>query len=114
MRDDKFRFNVLAVAPHPESATEEQLLEMMKELLADRFKAKIRVDMKPTQGYPLVVAPGGVKITPSRKDEGLEVNAATALPTRPRFARLAFGWSVEKCLCPRSRWNRPNCRTTTE
>lgn len=48
MRDDKFRFAVSAVAPHPESATEDQLKEMLKDLLADRFKARIRVAMKPT------------------------------------------------------------------
>lgn len=82
MRDDNFRFSIQAVAQHPESATQDQLLEMMKDLLADRFKVKIRVDINPTQGYALVVAPGSAKIASSKKEEGLEVTKADGWPRR--------------------------------
>jgi uncharacterized protein (TIGR03435 family) len=80
IRAEDSRFTVYAVAPHPESATYQQLLDMLKDLLAERFNAKIRVDMVPTQGYALVAAAGGAKLTPSPKDEGTEVKGSGGWP----------------------------------
>ncbi len=80
IREDKFRFAVYATAPHPESATYQQLLDMLKGLLADRFKAKLRVESKPESGYALLVAPGGTKLQPSKTDDALEVRDSGTFP----------------------------------
>ncbi len=80
IRDESFRFTVYAAAPHPESTTYQQLLDMLKDLLAERFKAKIRLDMVPAQGYALVAAAGGTKLSPSSKDEGIEVRGSGGWP----------------------------------
>jgi uncharacterized protein (TIGR03435 family) len=81
IHDDKIRFTIYAAAPHPESTTYVQLLEMLKDLLAERFKARIRVDLVQTDGYALVVSPGHPKLSPSKKDDALEVTGSGGWPS---------------------------------
>jgi uncharacterized protein (TIGR03435 family) len=45
----------------PESATREQLQDMAKRLLAERFGLKLRIEQRPLPVYALVVAERGVK-----------------------------------------------------
>ena len=81
IHDERYRFMVYAAASHPESATYQQLLDMLKDLLTERFKAKIRVDLIPTDGYALVISPGHVKMSPSKKDEALAVSSSPGWPS---------------------------------
>lgn len=69
IHDDKVRFTVYAAAPHPDSATAEQLQEMMKGLLAERFKAKFEVEQRQEPGYALVVSKGGSKLAAAKPEE---------------------------------------------
>jgi uncharacterized protein (TIGR03435 family) len=56
------RFDINAKLPA--GATREDVPEMLKALLADRFKLKTHMEAKPFPVYALVVAKGGVKIQP--------------------------------------------------
>src|SRR5262249_2585305 len=56
------RFDVDAKAENPSSATEEQLLSMLQNLLADRFHLKFHRETKKASGYALVVAKNGPKL----------------------------------------------------
>src|SRR5215470_10421313 len=56
--DGPSRFDVEAKAENP-SATQEELLQMLRTLLADRFKLQIARETKQESGYALVVAKNG-------------------------------------------------------
>jgi uncharacterized protein (TIGR03435 family) len=66
--DGPSRFDVEAKAENP-SATQEELLQMLRTLLADRFKLKIARETKQESGYALVVAKNGPKLKPARPGE---------------------------------------------
>jgi uncharacterized protein (TIGR03435 family) len=66
--DGPLRFDVEAKAENP-SATQEELLEMLRNLLADRFKLKIARETKQESGYVLVIAKNGPKLKESRPGE---------------------------------------------
>ena len=68
------RFDI--VAKLPAGATKEQVPEMLKALLADRFKLKLHRDTRETPVYALVVAKGGLKIK-EVADEPPPTNAAS-------------------------------------
>ena len=57
------RFDVQAKAEHPVSAAE--MLQLLQNLLVDRFKLVIRRETRELQAYALVVDKGGLKLRPS-------------------------------------------------
>jgi uncharacterized protein (TIGR03435 family) len=62
------RFDLEAKAENP-SATQEELLGMLRNLLADRFKLKTARETKQESGYALVVAKNGPKLKQARPGE---------------------------------------------
>jgi uncharacterized protein (TIGR03435 family) len=90
IHDGKVRFSVVAVAPHPESATVGDLLAMLKDLIAERFKARVRIDFKPADGYALAVAKGVPRISPSSPDQ---VRDTVQAPEWPRTV-TARAWTM--------------------
>jgi uncharacterized protein (TIGR03435 family) len=59
---ESFRFE--AVADNPGTATLDQLRQMLRVTLEDRFKLRYHIDQKEVPGYSLVIAEGGHKMTP--------------------------------------------------
>jgi len=59
---ESFRFE--AVADNPGTATLNQLRQMLRVTLEDRFKLRYHIDQKEIPGYSLVVAEGGHKMKP--------------------------------------------------
>lgn len=53
------------VASLPQGATKEQVPQMLRALLADRFKLKLRQETKETPVYAMVVGKGGLKMKES-------------------------------------------------
>jgi uncharacterized protein (TIGR03435 family) len=76
------RFNIAAKVP--EGVSNEDLRAMLRNLLADRFQMKARLEKKEMQAFALVVAKGGVKMKPS---EELPADAK-ALPLAPGPPKL--------------------------
>jgi uncharacterized protein (TIGR03435 family) len=83
--DGPSRFDVEAKADNP-SATQEELLEMLRNLLADRFKLKAAYETKEEAGYALVIAKSGPKLKSARQGEeehltvrGVRVNKFDAI-----------------------------------
>jgi uncharacterized protein (TIGR03435 family) len=66
--DGPSRFDLEAKAEH-ESATQDELLQMLRNLLADRFKLKVSSETKEESGYALVVAKNGPKFKEAQHDE---------------------------------------------
>jgi len=62
-------YTIEAKAETPTALTRPQLVEMMKTLLADRFKLKFHRESKEVPGYILVVAEGGPKLKEPSADE---------------------------------------------
>jgi uncharacterized protein (TIGR03435 family) len=56
------RFDIEAKAENPSTATEAQLLAMLQNLLADRFRLKIHRETKEVSGHALIVAKNGPKL----------------------------------------------------
>jgi uncharacterized protein (TIGR03435 family) len=64
------RFTIEAKAEEPAKATEQQLLEMLQNLLADRFQLKFHRETKDMPGFGMVVAKNGPKnLTQAKGDE---------------------------------------------
>ena len=80
IHDGKVRFSLVAVAPHPESATMGDLLAMLKDLIAERFKARVRIDLRQADGYALVVAKGVPRISPSKPDRARDTVQTSEWP----------------------------------
>jgi uncharacterized protein (TIGR03435 family) len=83
--DGPLRFDVEAKAENP-SATQEELLEMLRNLLADRFKLKTARETKQESGYVLVIAKNGPKLKQARPGEdeqftlrGIRINKLDAV-----------------------------------
>jgi uncharacterized protein (TIGR03435 family) len=55
-------FSIEAAAEQRSTATLSQLKEMLRTLLADRFKLKVHRDTQEAEGYALTVAKGGLKL----------------------------------------------------
>ena len=90
IHDGKVRFSLVAVAPHPESATMEDLLAMLKDLLAERFNAKVRIDFRQEAGYALVVAKGVPRISLSNPGRARDT---VQTPEWPRTV-TALAWTM--------------------
>lgn len=78
------RFNIEATMP--EGATEKQVPQMLKALLADRFKLVVHHDSKDQAVYALVVAKGGLKLKPAEPDP-----AAPETPEEPKKGETVVG-----------------------
>jgi uncharacterized protein (TIGR03435 family) len=76
------RFDVDAKVADPTKATEAQLLEMLKGLLAERFQLKFHREEKEVQGFILTVAKSGPKFKESAKDAS-DPRVQTALKGAP-------------------------------
>jgi len=85
------RFDVQAKAENPASATRQQLLTMLQNLLVERFQMKFHYVTKEEQGFALVVAKNGPKLhTSTSEDEkltflgpnGEELPKPMAMPSR--------------------------------
>jgi len=63
------RFDVEAKAENPASATRQQLLTMLQNLLVERFQIKFHQVTKEEQGFALLVAKNGPKLRPSTSAE---------------------------------------------
>ena len=63
------RFDVQAKAENPASATRQQLLTMLQNLLVERFQMKFHYVTKEETGFALVVAKNGPKLHPSTSEE---------------------------------------------
>jgi len=55
-------FKIEATADDPSTVTSEQLKQMLRTLLADRFKVKVHREKQESPGYGLLVAQGGLKL----------------------------------------------------
>ena len=69
---DQDMFDIVAKSGNPD-ATRDQIREMLRALLEDRFKLAAHRETKEVPGYELVVAKGGSKLADS-KDEAGPVN----------------------------------------
>src|SRR5215471_2108274 len=63
------RFDVQAKAENPASATRQQLLTMLQNLLVERFQIKFHYVTKEEPGFALVVAKNGPKLHPSTSED---------------------------------------------
>jgi uncharacterized protein (TIGR03435 family) len=64
---DEDRFDIDAKAPGP--ADDHELMAMLQQLLAERFKLAIHRETRPLPGYALVVGKKGIAAKPSAPDE---------------------------------------------
>jgi uncharacterized protein (TIGR03435 family) len=84
------------VAKVPEGATKEDLRAMLQNLLADRFNLRARVEKKDFDSAVLVVATGGLKMTPSgtnRANVPFRRTSACEFPVLP-VGRRGFVWQL--------------------
>jgi len=79
MGGERFDIN----AKLPAGATEAQVPDMLKALLADRFQMKAHRETKDFPVYGLVVAKGGLKMKESAQDPGREVGDPGEKPKAP-------------------------------
>jgi uncharacterized protein (TIGR03435 family) len=70
--DGPSRFDLEAKAEN-ESATQDELLQMLRNLLADRFKLKVSSETKEESGFALVVAKNGPKFKEAQRDEEIRL-----------------------------------------
>jgi uncharacterized protein (TIGR03435 family) len=76
---DADHYHVEGKADEPETVTQGQLQEMLKALLADRFKLRIHREVRQVSGYTLVVSDRGPKLTEVQPD-AREENSPTNVP----------------------------------
>jgi len=74
--------------------THEQFQEMMRDMLADRFKLKAHRETKEMQGYALTVAKGGPKLSPAAAEPPLDQPVPTEEVTlgKDGYPKLPEGW----------------------
>src|SRR5262249_50360509 len=63
------RFNIQAKAEDPSKTSEQQLLAMLQNLLAERFQLKFHYDTSETNGFIMAVAKNGPKLKVSQATE---------------------------------------------
>jgi uncharacterized protein (TIGR03435 family) len=89
------RFNIDAKAEDPTKATEEQLLEMLQRLLAERFSLMLRREIKDVAGYALVIAKNGPKLHEAKGEE-----VSTRFGPNGKSGRGPISLTVRKCSMP--------------
>jgi uncharacterized protein (TIGR03435 family) len=81
------RFNVEAKAENPSKATEEQLLDMLRSLLVERFQLKFHREPTERPGFALRVAKNGAKLQESaRQDPDISFGPGQGKPAPGRPA----------------------------
>lgn len=89
------RFNIEAKAEDPTKATEQQLLEMLQNLLAERFQLKFHLESKDMPGFGLYVAKNGPKLQKATGDEVVTSFGASLKPFPGQPINLtARKWSI--------------------
>jgi len=83
------RYDIAATLP--EGAKREQVPEMLKALLEDRFGMKMHRDTKEFPVYGLVIGKGGLKMTESPVDAGLD----SAKPVEVKVSGGAAGTTID-------------------
>jgi uncharacterized protein (TIGR03435 family) len=66
-------YDIDAKAQDVATVTRAQLMAMLRQLLADRFKLQLHTFQKEVKGYSLMVGKDGVKLKPGEGQEGLRV-----------------------------------------
>ena len=85
------RFNLEAKAEDTGHATENQLLEMLQNLLVERFQIKYHTEEIQTNGFALVVAKNGPKFSKSTSDEvAFHMTDTAGNMTKPAPGRLTI------------------------
>jgi len=74
----------------PPNTTKEQFREMLRNLIADRFKLKYHADTKEISGYALVIAKNGPKIKESPNAPVPQESEASGPPERPPIGADGF------------------------
>jgi uncharacterized protein (TIGR03435 family) len=77
------RFDVEGKAENPSTATEEQLLLMLQNLLAERFKLQVRRETTSLSGYALMVAKNGSKLKESTGEGTRSIRMSGAAIFKP-------------------------------
>jgi uncharacterized protein (TIGR03435 family) len=77
----------------PAGATKEQVAEMWRNLLAERFRLKVHHEARETPQFDVVVAKNGSKLKPA-PDDGVPPKMATLGRRRPDFTYLRFRTTV--------------------
>jgi len=71
------RFTIEAKAEDPMKATEQQLLQMLRALLVERFQLKFHIENRDVPGFALVVGRNGPKLQEAKADEtGMDFGVA--------------------------------------
>jgi uncharacterized protein (TIGR03435 family) len=79
-------FQIEAIADNPSTATLDQLRQMLRELLANRFKLRYHLEKKEMPGYSLVVSEKGHKLKPISGDYVESLLLFQGRSTMDRFA----------------------------
>lgn len=87
-------FTIQAAAETPSTATTEDLGQMLRSMLADRFRLQFRWESKVAEGYKLVVAQNGSRLNESTDPEeppfmGLNEKGRLAIQGKSRLSLLA-------------------------
>jgi uncharacterized protein (TIGR03435 family) len=79
--NDEQLYNVDAVVEGGRELTKEQMQPLVQQLLEQRFHLKVHREIRPVQGYEMVVGPGGPKVTPEdpkKRPDGMPAAYHTA------------------------------------
>ena len=90
------RFDVEARAASP--AKDPELLLMMQELLAERFRLVVHRATTSSQGYVLVLAKSGLKISPDKTEGKSEWNGGRGKIVAKRISMTRFAESLTRML----------------
>jgi uncharacterized protein (TIGR03435 family) len=82
------RFNIEAKAEDVSSVTKDQLRQMLRSMLADRFKFKFHWETKESQGFALRVGKNGPKLKETSEEEEYPHPVYTPLPAYPLPATI--------------------------
>jgi uncharacterized protein (TIGR03435 family) len=91
------RFDVQAKAENPASATRQQLLTMLRNLLVERFQLKFHQVTKDEPGFALVVAKNGPKLHPSTSEDERLAFLGPNGEELPKPVGKAVRMNVRKC-----------------
>jgi uncharacterized protein (TIGR03435 family) len=91
------RFDVQAKAENPASATRQQLLTMLQNLLVERFQIKFHYVTKEEPGFALVVAKNGPKLQTSTSEEEKLTFIGSNGEEVPKPFRKAIRVNARKC-----------------
>jgi len=91
------RFDVQAKADNPATATRQQLLTMLQNLLVERFQIRFHYVTKEESGFALVVAKNGPKLRPSTSEDEKLTFTGTKGEELPKPMGSIVGVNARKC-----------------